>query len=543
LAPFRKTSLTPANNIFGKTLGFFVPPVLSGILLILSLPPYDLGWLSWIGLVPLLIAVYGRTVIYAFFLAFIFGLTFFSGVFYWTLAVDSYSFLHQIVLILYLGSYFGLFGFVFSFLTKKYSLTVSLFLVPFIWVSLEYLRSNMGFLAHPWPLLGHAQGNYLPIIQMADFSGTYGVSFLVGMINSVVAAMCFFLLYKSKKSFLPTGFRISIRGLGILGVTAFCLVGFTLFYGVVKLSKPIEGKKLRISIVQGNITQEHKWNPKYAKAITEIYTDLTRKVMKEKPDLIVWPEAATPKPVNLDKSLYRQVTQLSEEANAYLLVGSSSHEKFKSQEREKIKLRNSAFLFNPDKTINDQRYDKIHLLPFGEYLPYKEIIPWSWINIPNVVTTIAGNMFTVFECPGFRFSAPICWETVFPYVVRNFVRNGAQFIVNITNEAWFGDTAAPYHFLSSNVFRAVENRVYLVRCGNTGVSCFIDPHGRIVNRVKDETGRDIFVRGTLTETITLMNTQTIYTRFGDLFAWLCIGCSVLFLIAGIFREGRTLQFK
>jgi len=265
--------------------------------------------------------------------------------------------------------------------------------------------------------------------------------------------------------------------------------------------------------------------------------------MKEEPDLIVWPEAATPKPISLDKSTYFHVKKLSNDAGAYIVLGSSSHEKFKLQEDVKIKFKNSAFLFGPDKKIEAQQYDKIHLLPFGEYLPYNDIIPWSWIKIPNVATTLTGKAFTVFQCPEFRFSVPICWETVFPYMIRNFVRNGAQFIVNITNEAWFGDTAAPYHFLSSNVFRAVENRTYLVRCGNTGVSCFIDPHGRIVSRVKDTTGRDIFIRGTLTESITLMNTTTIYTRFGDWFAWLCIGCLVLFLITGIIHENRILQFK
>ncbi len=484
-------------------------------------------------------AAYGRSMIGAFFLALVFGLTFFAGVFYWTLIVKSYSFLHQVVLILYLGSYFGLFGLTVAFLSKKYSLTAVLFFSPFIWVSLEYLRSNMGFLSHPWPLLGHAQGKYLPVIQIADFSGTYGVSFLIGMVNSVVAAMCCFLFLKSKKSLLPPVFRISRKEFSVLAITVACLVSLTLLYGAVRLSTPIEGQKVRVSIVQGNIAQAQKWDPKYAKAITKLYTELTHRVIKEKPDLIVWPEAATPKPVSLDMSIYRNVKQLADEADAYLLIGSSSMEKFNPQDREKTKFKNSSFLFGPGSQARDQRYDKIHLLPFGEYLPHKEIIPWSWINIPNVVTTAAGKVFTVFECLEFRFSAPICWETVFPYMIRNFVRNRAQFIVNITNEAWFGDTAAPYHFLSSNVFRAVENRVCLVRCGNTGVSCFIDPHGRIVKRVKDETGRDIFVRGTLTETITLMNEQTIYTRFGDIFAWFCLGCSVLVLIAGIIKKSRV----
>jgi apolipoprotein N-acyltransferase len=328
-----------------------------------------------------------------------------------------------------------------------------------------------------------------------------------------------------------------------LAITATGVLAAVLIYGVVRLSTPLDGKKLKISLIQGNIPQAHKWQPQYAQKIMDVYTALTREAMKEGPDLIVWPEAATPKPISVDRLMYRHVKMLSDEADAYILLGSSSHQKFKLQENIKIKFRNSAFFLGPGGQVKDQRYDKIHLLPFGEYLPHKDIIPWSWINIPDVPTTLAGKSFTVFQCPEFQLSAPICWETVFPYMIRNMVRNGAQFIVNITNEAWFGDTAAPYHFLSSNVFRAVENRIYMVRCGNTGVSCFIDPHGKIVNRVEDKNGRDIFVRGVLTDTIILMDNQTAYTRYGDLFAWVCLVCSIMFLIVGLIHERRFFKFK
>jgi apolipoprotein N-acyltransferase len=213
LTSSHSTSLRPMNSILGKVLTFLIPPVLSGILLILSFPPYGLWWLSWIGLVPLLIAVSGRAAVHSFLSALIFGLTFFSGVFYWTLTVDSYSFLHQIVLIIYLGSYFGLFGFAYAFLTKKVSFIAALIVVPFIWVSLEYLRSNMGFLAHPWPLLGHAQGSYLHLIQIADFAGVYGVSFLVAIVNSAVAALLCYFFNRSQKAYLPVGLFISTRSL------------------------------------------------------------------------------------------------------------------------------------------------------------------------------------------------------------------------------------------------------------------------------------------------------------------------------------------
>jgi len=140
-------------------------------------------------------------------------------------------------------------------------------------------------------------------------------------------------------------------------------------------------------------------------------------------------------------------------------------------------------------------------MPFGEYLPHEDVIPWSWIKAGAIGNYLPGTEYTVFQLPEGRLSVTICWENLFSNLVRQFVKRGAQFIVNITNEAWFGETAAPYQFLSMSVFRAVENRVYVVRCANTGISCFIDPCGRVVDRVKDENGRDIFVRGIVTGSV------------------------------------------
>jgi apolipoprotein N-acyltransferase len=182
-----------------------------------------------------------------------------------------------------------------------------------------------------------------------------------------------------------------------------------------------------------------------------------------------------------------------------------------------------------------QQYDKIGLLPFAEYIPLEQNIPWSYIKIPDVSPYMQGKEFTVFQEPGFRFGATICWESIFPDLVRQFVKRGAQFIVNLTNEAWFGETAAPYQFLSMSVFRAVENRVFVVRCANTGISCFIDPLGRVVSRVQDGSGKDIFVRGVLTDKVVLMDSDTVYTRYGDVFAWLNMGVASVFLLLALLR--------
>jgi apolipoprotein N-acyltransferase len=234
--------------------------------------------------------------------------------------------------------------------------------------------------------------------------------------------------------------------------------------------------------------------------------------------------------------LYSEVKKIAEKAQAYLLLGSSSHQKFKAGMGKTIKYRNSAFLINPHNPDVHQQYDKIHLLPFGEYVPKSRTIPWNWINVPNLSSYLPGKEYTVFGIPNFRFSVTICWESIFPRLVRQFVKRGAQCIVNLTNEAWFGKTAAAYHFLAASVFRAVENRVYVVRCGNTGVSCIIDPCGRIVDRVQNESRMDLFVRGYLTNTVIPMDSKTVYTRYGDWFIWLSLVFTVSILVIAFLKR-------
>ena len=227
---------------------------------------------------------------------------------------------------------------------------------------------------------------------------------------------------------------------------------------------------------------------------------------------------------------------IAKDAGTDLLVGSSGHQKFRAGHGQVIKFSNSAFLISPESEAHNQKYDKIHLLPFGEYLPYKEKLPWSWLDVPIVETTLPGKEFTVFQSPNFRFSAPICWENIFPHLPRQFVKNGAQFLVNITNEAWFGRSVGPQHYVISSIFRAVENRIYVVRSANTGISCFIDPYGRVVDRVKDAGGMDIFVRGVLTQTIIPMASKTIYTRYGDWLIWLSYAVSVILIVFAFLRK-------
>jgi apolipoprotein N-acyltransferase len=228
--------------------------------------------------------------------------------------------------------------------------------------------------------------------------------------------------------------------------------------------------------------------------------------------------------------LYGQVKTIAKKAGTYLLLGSAQHQKFAQRESEIPKYFNSVYLINPDPSVvKNQRYDKIRLFPFGEYLPFKEIIPWSSIGVSSMDHYMPGKEFKVFEHPDFRFAVTICWESVFPDLFRQFVKRGGQCMINLTNEARFGKTAAPHQLVSISVFRAVENKVYVVRCANTGVSCIIDSYGRIIDRVKDDKGEDTFVRGVLTGWIVPMESKTLYTRYGDVLPWMAIIVSAVFV--------------
>jgi apolipoprotein N-acyltransferase len=508
---------------------------LSGVLLFLAFPVHDHGWLAWVGLVPLLAAIAGRRAWFGFLAAYLCGIVFFVGVFGWILDAPGYRILHHALLGLYLGAYLGVFGLTFNLISARIGCNFGYLAAPFIWVSLEYIRGNFSFLALPWPLLAYSQYQNPFIIQCASFAGSYGVSFLIVAVNATLATVLMAVLgyIRGQKSCrVSPFFGLPALFLTLGTATLACLA---IIYGRVILSQPIAGKEIKISVLQGNIERHKKWDPRYAKAIMGIYEEMTKEAVKSHPSLIVWPEAATPRSITMDRKSYLEIKEIAKTEETPLLIGSTNFQKIRGEGSAGIKYRNSAFLIEPAGEGESQRYDKIRLLPFGEYLPMKDKMPWSYIGVPYIGSYVAGKDYTVFDGPGFRFSVAICWESIFPDLIREFVKRGAQVIINITNEGWFGKTA-PYQFLAWNVFRAVENKAYVVRCANTGISCFIDPYGHIVDRVKDKEGRDIRVRGGLTGTVVPLESKTFYTRFGDWLVWLSFAASAGFLILAFLRK-------
>lgn len=276
---------------------------------------------------------------------------------------------------------------------------------------------------------------------------------------------------------------------------------------------------LTVSVIQGNIPQGIKWDPKYRDFIMDKYKRITKNaIAKGKPHLVIWPEAALPGYME-DKGLSAQICDLASSEKVYLLTG--------TLHGEGLSAFNSACLISNSGEVLD-RYDKIHLVPLGEFLPLENGFSWlrSCINKP-MGDFIRGKDYRVFSLKAEKsllpisFSCFICYEDIFPELSRRFVKNGARFLVNVTNDDWFGKTSAPYQHLQGSIFRAVENNVPVLRAANTGVSCIINANGKITAIVRN--GKDeLWVDGYVTGDISMTSPRTFYTNFGDVFTWACI---------------------
>lgn len=481
-------------------------PLLSAFLLTLAFPIFNFALLAWIALIPLLIAVRGERPWQAFLTGYMTGLLFFGATVYW---VSYVAIIGAVALVLYLALYFGLFAVGVDLLLMQFPkprIRYAVF-VSSLWVGLEYLRSHL-FSGFGWALLGYTQWENLPFIQFADITGVYGVSFLVVFTNVVIAS-------KIKKKI--KGFRPDPKYLSLLII----MLIVTSMYGFFRMDQKYKGRTIKISVVQANISQTQKWDEKYVEDILKRHTALTKEAAKDNPNLIIWPETSVPGFLEKDQALFNKISNLAKELNTYLLVGTPT------ETEEEGPYYNSAVLFsNEGKVVT--RYDKLHLVPFGEYVPFGNGI-FSFVKKRYDMGEdySAGKEYTIFEVPvakdaKAKFGVLICFEDIFPQLVSDFAKKGADFMVNITNDAWFMKTGAPYQHAQASVFRAIENRINVVRSANTGYSCFIDPKGKVINSVKDAKGEKIFVSGYATANIVPVAGKTFYARYGDLFAWACI---------------------
>ncbi|MBM4284695.1 MAG: apolipoprotein N-acyltransferase [Deltaproteobacteria bacterium] len=513
-------------------MGRLILGLISAALLVLAFPRFEWWWwLAWVGLAPLLAALHGLSPAGALGVSWPAGMLFFMALCAWINQVAGVTPVHYVLMGIYLGGYWAAFGLIYAHLTRVGGFG-PVAAAPALWVSLDYLRTHAGFLALPWGMLGQSQYQQLPVIQIASLTGVYGVTFIIVMVNAALAQG--WLAWRAGR----TGSRPRPRPpFRLAAVAAALALAGSLAYGYHALLTPPATTHLRISLIQGNIPQERKWDECFREEIVQTYRTLTlRAVRQGKPHLIVWPESALPGLLLQDTGLMNAVVSLVRETKTPLVLGSAQRPKIGPPDWAAAHRFNSVFLITPAGEIGGV-YHKMHLLPFGEYLPYRETLPW-----PAGFAALAGNFVpgrepTLLSLGAFRFAAPVCWETLFPHLCRRLAAQGAAFMVNLTNEAWFGDSAAPWQFLMMNVFRAVENGVALARAANTGISCLIDPTGRIVERVRRE-GRSVFVEGILTGEIPLSSGPTFYARHGDWFAQANVALTLLLAVVAPFRKRR-----
>jgi apolipoprotein N-acyltransferase len=498
----------------------------SGLLLIPVFPWYDVEWLAWIAFVPLLMATRGMRLWAAFVSGWIGGCVGYLGILRWiphtminyggVPTPVSYGIL--LLLVIYVGMYVGVFAAGWTWSVRSWPRGAVL-VAPALWVALEWIRAQAlsGF---PWASLGYSQYLNVPLIQVAEWTSVYGVSFAVLLGNVVIAQ----LLYgATHRRWERLGLPCTLATLCLAAVWGY---GEWQLYQTPKAAA-IPWADVEVALLQGNIEQSLKWDPAAREAIFSIYRTLTLEVAADpNVDLIVWPEAATPFLFANDRSYQARQLHLAQDAGRPLLFGSPTY----SREGNQDVMYNSAFLVGPDATVLG-RYDKIHLVPFGEYIPLRWILFFLDKLVEGIGDFRSGEAYTVMSIPQGRFAVLICFEVIFPDLVRHFASHGAQFLVNITNDAWFGYSPASYQHLSMVVFRAVENRLPIVRAANTGISAVIDPMGRLVQQT------DLFVRTWIKDRITpSQGPTTFYTRWGDLFAYSCLLVTAVALAWGIARH-------
>jgi len=496
--------------------------LLSGLLIALSFPLPGWSPLAWIALIPLLIALEGQSSRSAFRLGFVTGLCAYAGLLYWVIIVmTDYGHLPlfaSIPLWLLLSAWLALFYGLASWtavLGKQQGVKWVL-LLPLVWVGADYLRSMLltGF---PWTMLGHSQYRLLPLIQVADITGVYGITALIVLANVV--------FYRIMRAL--AGAQVPYPAKSAITLVLFMAAVF--WYGFHRLNSPLPEKPpLRVALIQGNIDQSIKWSPAFREATLDIYSSLSRQAADRGPvDLVVWPESAAPFFFQDETPAANRIRTLTRELNASLLFGSPATE----IRNGKLAYLNSAFLLDRNGNLLG-RSDKTHLVPFGEYVPLARLFPFVHKLVHGIGDFVPGKQIQPLEPGGAPLGVLVCYEAIFPEMGRAHVNSGSRVLVNITNDAWFGRSSAPYQHLSMAAFRAVETRTPLIRAANTGITSIVDQNGHIKGMTS------LFKEAVMLGEVVPGSADAPYLRIGDLFAQGCLGLSGLILLVPWWRQRR-----
>lgn len=508
--------------------------ILSGIMVCCSFPTNikgihfpEMGWLMWVALVPLFITVRVASPRRAFLLTFIAALVWYGGSVFWVYrAMHTFghlpavtSFLVLVLLVLIIAIYIALAPLIARFIQVRFKGEFIVWLSA-SWVAVEILRNFGPCNGFPWSNVAMSQWRILPIIQIVDVVGIYGLIFLIVWVNAFLAE-----------------FVVRLRGEDVQliarkAIVTFILISTALSYGFWRLhtfpSVLSKYSSISVGMVQGNIDQEEKWSKDHAAKNLNIHREGTRRLLEGTSDLILWPEASFPWPVKTnDTDIDPQALGLPEESIGdmpYVLIGAVS-------ETPEENYYNSAILFDAHGKIVG-RYHKAHLVPFGEYVPYKKILFFAKKLTQPAGNFLAGETFAPLVAGHAKLGMLICYEDVFPEIARSLVKQGAEVLTNITNDAWYGVSSAPFQHLALSVFRAIENRRFLLRATNSGVSAVVMPTGKIVVE------SNIFEQSLIVSPVTLLNEFSLYTRLGDWFAWGCLVYVALGVAMAIWKKRR-----
>jgi len=496
----------------------YAAPALSGVLLTLcqALPwQLNLGFLAWVALVPLAAVLRDKTQGERFLIGTIAGGVHFLTSLYWIAGtLHTYGNLNipgsvfvALLLVALETSYVVLFALLAGLVLDRAPKSPMSILLPFLWTAVEYLRMVTPFGGFPWILIGYSQGGYALVVQSADLGGVWIITFLIALVNGAIADVMDWRADPEKFPF-PKG-----------AVTAAVLLMVAnLVYGAYRIRdvrlRNDKARPLIAAALQGDIRQDMKWEDSTAEMILMRYVELHRQAIEKGARFVVWPEAATPFAFERDFNGMILARQLAN-SGTYTLLGSADY----TVENEKRRYSNSAYFVGPSGI--EGKYSKMHLVPFGEYIPFVKYLAF----IDKIVKGAAGNFnagknIEVFKLPEGTVSVIICYEAIFGSEVRRFRKAGAELLVNITNDAWFGDTSAPRQHLAMAAFRCVENHCWMVRSANTGISAIIDPLGKIRASTK------IFTKTLLVEEVKLMPGVTPYARWGDIFLYAVLAACV-----------------
>jgi apolipoprotein N-acyltransferase len=491
----------------------------SGVLTAFSAPKFGLSFFAWISLIPLLWVIAKKTPAQSFLLGLIAGASYNAILVYWIPFVPAHygnlsigiSIIIFMLLVLFLALYWAFFCLLWSKISRSFPKIV-FFLAPVLWITMEYILTHF-FTGFPWGLIGSTQYANIWFIQLASLTGVYGLSFVLILFQSL---FLYSMKHRKKEPFFSVLALVLIIHLG----------------GLLSVKKiPATEGSFTASVIQGNVSSDIYWNQITAKETWDLFNqhiDLSRKAYEEGAELIVWPEFSVPLCFSCSSGYFQDFKQelfrFVQETDCTLLLG--TNEKTDASGNENYY--NTALCLHPD--LSTSQYHKMHLVPFGEYIPYKKIFSFIEKMTHAIGEISPGTQYHLHRFKALEFGSPICYEIIFPNLVRKFVKKGAGFLVTITNDGWYGKSSAPYQHFSIAILRAVENRRYLLRAATTGISGIIDPYGRILSKSR------LMTKTHLTEVITPTNKLTFYTKFGDILPYLSLTLSLVFLILAVIKK-------